>query len=103
MNKYKEDFDMVTRLCALDCRERTILNYGIEEGRTKAIDEFAERLKDRIVGMQMAELQGEDVCPCHETGEECKYMNQDIACQYCAREQTKKDINEIAEEMRGTT
>lgn len=48
MNKYKEDFDMVTRLCALDGRERTILNYGIEEGRTKAIDEFAERLTSRI-------------------------------------------------------
>ena len=48
MNKYKEDFDMVTRLCALDGRERTILNYGIEEGRTKAIDEFAERLQEKV-------------------------------------------------------
>ena len=72
-----------------------------QEIRAKAIDEFAERLKDRIVGMQMAELQGEDVCPCHETGEECKYMNQDIACQYCAREQTIKEIDEIAEQLKG--
>lgn len=48
MNKYKEDFDMVTRLSPLDGRERTILNYGIEEGRAKAIDEFAERLTSRI-------------------------------------------------------
>lgn len=45
MNKYKEDFDMVTRLSPLDGRGRTILNYGIEEGRAKAIDEFAERIK----------------------------------------------------------
>ncbi len=45
MNKYEEDFYMVTRLSPLDSRERTILNYGIEEGRVKAIDEFAERLK----------------------------------------------------------
>ena len=72
-----------------------------KEIRAKVIEEFAERLKDRIVGMQMAELQGEDVCPCHETGEECKYMNQDIACQYCAREQTIKEIDEIAEQLKG--
>ena len=52
MNKYKEDFDMVTRLCALDGRERTILNYGIEEGRTKAIDEFAERLQENVESFQ---------------------------------------------------
>lgn len=48
MNKYKEDFDMVTRLSPLDDRERTILNYGIEEGRAKAIDEFAEQLKGGV-------------------------------------------------------
>lgn len=73
MNKYKEDFDMVTRLCALDGRERTILNYGIEEGRTKAIDEFAERLTSRI----KTEI---DDCT-----DELDW------------------INEIAEEMRGAT
>lgn len=71
------------------------------EIRNKAIDEFAELIKERIVGMQMAELQGEDVCPCRETGEECQYMNQDIGCQYCAREQTIKDIDEIAEQLKG--
>ena len=79
----------------------TELDTMFKEIRNKTIDEFAERLKDRIVGMQMAELQGEDVCPCHETGEECKYMNQDIACQYCAREQTIKEIDEIAEQLKG--
>lgn len=73
MNKYKEDFDMVTRLCALDGRERTILNYGIEEERTKAIDEFAERLTSRI----KTEI---DDCT-----DELDW------------------INEIAEEMRGAT
>ena len=69
--------------------------------RNNAIDEFAERLKERLKGMQMVELQGEDVCPCSETGEECPYINQDIGCQYCAREQTIKDIDEIAEKMKG--
>lgn len=73
MNKYKEDFDMVTRLSPLDGRERTILNYGIEEGRTKAIDEFAERLTSRI----KTEI---DDCT-----DELEW------------------INEIAEEMRGAT
>lgn len=71
------------------------------EIRNKTINEFTERLKERIVGMQMAELQGEDICPCAENGEECPYINQDIGCQYCAREHTIKDIDEIAEEMRG--
>jgi hypothetical protein len=57
-------------------------------------------LKERLKGMQMVELQGEDVCPCAETGEECPYINQDIGCQYCAREQTIKDIDEIAEQLK---
>ena len=69
--------------------------------RIKAIDEFTERLKVRLKGMQMAELQGEDVCPCAENGEDCPYMNQDIGCQYCARERTVKDIDEIAEQLKG--
>lgn len=69
--------------------------------RNNAIDEFAERIKERIVGMQIAELQGEDICPCAENGKECPYINQDIGCQYCAREQTIKDIDEIAEQMKG--
>lgn len=68
--------------------------------REKAIDEFAERMKERLKGMQMAELQGEDVCPCSESGEYCPYINQDIGCQYCAREQTIKDIDEIAEQLK---
>lgn len=42
MNKYKEDFDIAIRLSPLDNRERTILNYGIEEGRSKALDEAIE-------------------------------------------------------------
>ena len=71
-----------------------------KEIRAKAIDEFAERLKERLKSMQMVELQGEDVCPCSETGEDCPYMNQDVGCQYCAREQTIKDIDEIAEQMK---
>lgn len=45
MNKYQEDFEMVTKLNPLSSRERTILNYGIEYGREKAIDDFAEKLK----------------------------------------------------------
>jgi len=71
-----------------------------EKTYNKAVDDFAERMKERLKGMQMAELQGEDVCPCRETGEECKYMNQDIGCQYCAREQTIKDIDEIAGQLK---
>lgn len=71
------------------------------EIRNNAIDEFAERLKERLKGMQMVELQGEDVCPCSETGEDCPYMNQDVGCQYCAREQTIKDIDEIVEKLKG--
>lgn len=68
--------------------------------RNQAIDEFVEQLKERLRGMQMAELQGEDVCPCSKTGEECPYIGQDIGCQYCAREQTIKDIDEIAKQMK---
>ncbi len=78
-----------------------LLNMGYTKGYRKAIDEFAEALKERLKGMQMVELQGEDVCPCSETGEECPYINQDIGCQYCAREQTIKDIDEIAEQIKG--
>lgn len=83
-----------------------IENISIEDvnmyqiGYNKAIDEFAEALKERLKGMQMLELQGEDVCPCAETGG-CLYMNCDVGCQYCAREQTIKDIDEIAERMKG--
>ena len=75
--------------------------HGYSDGYAKAIDEFAERLKEMLKGMQMVELQGEDVCPCSESGEECPYINQDIGCQYCAREHTIKDIDEIAEQMKG--
>ena len=81
--------------------DRKQYEKGYADGYAKAIDEFAEALKERLVGMQMAELQGEDVCPCAETGEDCPYMNQDIGCQYCAREQTIKDIDEIAEQLKG--
>ena len=80
---------------AWKCEMQTLEDY-----RNKVIDEFAERLKERIVGMQMAELQGEDVCPCAENGKECPYIDQDIGCQYCAREQTIKEIDEIAEQLK---
>lgn len=36
MNKYQEEFDLVTKLCQLDGRERTILNYGLEQGKIEA-------------------------------------------------------------------
>lgn len=71
-----------------------------QEIRNKAIDEFVEALKERLKGMQMVELQGEDVCPCAETGEECPYIGQDIGCQYCAREHTIQEVDEIAEQMK---
>lgn len=70
-----------------------------DKGYADAIEEFSERLKERFKCMQMAELQGEDVCPYAE--EDCPYMYQDVSCQYCAREQTIKDIAEIAESMKG--
>lgn len=79
----------------------TELDTMFKEIRAKAIDEFAERMKERLKGMQMAELQGEDVCPCAETGKECPYINQDIGCQYCAREHTIKVVDEIAEQLKG--
>ena len=78
-----------------------LLNMGYTKGYNKAIDEFAEALKERLKGMQMVELQGEDVCPCAETGEECPYINQDIGCQYCAREHTIQEVDEIAEQLKG--
>lgn len=46
MNKYQEEFDLVRRLCSLNGRELTILNYGIEEGKNKAIDEFVDKAYD---------------------------------------------------------
>jgi hypothetical protein len=72
-----------------------------KEIRNKAIDEFAEKIIERLKGMQMAELQGEDVCPCGEDTLACYYMNSDVGCLYCTREQTIKDIDEIAEQMKG--
>ena len=84
----------------LDCTDEKI-KKAKRTSRNKTIDEFAERLKERIVGMQMAELQGEDICPCAENGKECPYINQDIGCRYCAREHTIKEVNEIAEQMKG--
>ena len=71
MNKYKEDFDMVTRLCALDGRERTILNYGIEEGRTKAIDEFAEEVMKRFTELELKDSLA--------TVTDCKTILRDVA------------------------
>lgn len=68
--------------------------------RANAIDEFAAKLKNRLIVMQIRELRGKDVCPCAETGEECPYINQDIGCQYCAREHTMKVVDEIAERMK---
>ena len=72
-----------------------------QEVRAKAIDEFAELMKERLKGMQMLELQGENLCPCNESCKDCSYVNQDIGCQYCAREQTIKDVEEIAEQLKG--
>lgn len=69
-------------------------------GYNKAIDEFAELMKEKLKDMQFAEFQGIDVCPCAKTGEECQYINQDIGCQYCAREQTIKEIEKIAEQLK---
>ena len=46
MNKFEEDFELVHKLCELNYRERTILNYGIEEGRCEAINEFLKEIKD---------------------------------------------------------
>lgn len=80
--------------------DRRQYDKGFSDGYKMAIDEFAERLKERLKGLQMVELQGKDMCPCSETGEECPYINHDVGCQYCAREQTIKDIDEIAEELR---
>lgn len=85
MNKYKENFDMVTRLCALDGRERTILNYGIEEGRLKAIEEFAERLKENY--------QSHAIDICLRQNDYYSYSN---ACRTL-----ESYIDEITEEMRG--
>lgn len=85
MNKYKENFDMVTRLCALDGRERTILNYGIEEGRLKAIEEFAERLKENY--------QSHAIDICLRQNDYYSYSN---ACHTL-----ESYIDEITEEMRG--
>lgn len=78
MNKYKEDFDMVTRLCALDGRERTILNYGIEEGRAKAIDEFVKEIE--------AEYDN-DGCP-----NVTDYLDYKISI---------RDLHKIAEQLKG--
>ena len=77
------------------------IELDIQKIRAKALDEFAEALKERLKGMQMVEFQGEDVCPCAETGEECTYINQDIGCQYCAREHTIQEVDEIAEQLKG--
>lgn len=84
----------------LNVQANAIKHYE-QKSRNNAIDEFAEKLKERLKGMQMAEMQGEDVCPYGDTLEECPYINQELGCQYCAREQTIKDVDEIAEQMKG--
>ena len=66
-----------------------------------SVGEFAELMKEKLKDMKFAEFQGIDVCPCAKTGEECPYINQDVGCQYCAREQTIKEIDEIAEQLKG--
>lgn len=68
-----------------------------QEIRNKAIAEFAERLKEILKDMQILSLRGEDDCP-HDN---CPYGNQSITCEYCIREQIIKDIDRIAQEMRG--
>ena len=99
----EEVFDFIddTSIGKMDAHELKSRIADMEhEVRAKAIDEFAERMKERLKGMQMAELQGEDVCPCSKSGEDCPYMYQNIGCQYCAREQTIKDIEEVAEQLK---
>ena len=76
------------------------IEYHDDEIRAKVIDEFAELMKEKLKDMQFAEFQSIDVCPCAKTGEECPYINQDIGCQYCAREQTIKEIDKIAEQLK---
>ena len=97
--KAKERYDRNFNSVEITFSQKELEEHD-KEIRAKAIDEFAERIKERIVSMQMAELQGEDICPCAENGKECPYINQDIGCQYCAREQTIKDIEQIAEELK---
>ena len=89
--------DVMEGFCKYDASsfEEIVVN-----ARVKAIDEFAELMKEKLKDIQFAEFQGIDVCPCAKTGEECPYINQDIGCQYCAREQTIKEIDEIAEKMK---
>ena len=48
MNKYQEEFDMACHLNPLDHRERTCLNYGIEQGKIESNVDFAELLKSMI-------------------------------------------------------
>ena len=78
----------------------TISYIDTTEIRNKVIDEFAELMKERLKDIQFAEIQGIDVCPCSKTGEECPYINQDIGCQYCAREHTIQEVDKIAEQMK---
>ena len=99
--EYEQLADWLCELKELWKNHGELCNFWYLEGYNKAIEEFAERVKERLIGMQMAELQGEDVCPCAETGEDCPYIHQELGCQYCAREQTIKDIDEIAESMKG--
>lgn len=92
MNKYKEDFDMVTRLCALDGRERTILNYGIEEGRTKAIEEFAEKLKYELNG---------NIIPDNEKFTYARKQQEQICHQNMTLKRAIKYVDYIAEQLKG--
>ena len=97
--EYEQLTDWLCELKELWASRGELTDFWYLEGYRKATNDFAERLKERLKGMQMAELQGEDVCPYAE--EECRYMSQDISCQYCAREQAIKDIDEITESMKG--
>jgi hypothetical protein len=45
MNKYQEDFDLVTKLSSLNGREITILNYGVEQGKIESGKDFEKLLK----------------------------------------------------------
>lgn len=70
-----------------------------EDAYTRGAKEFAEKVKSQIMIMQAAELRGEDMCPCKETGMECKYIGSNVSCQYCTRETTLKQIDKLLKEL----
>lgn len=61
MNKYQEDFNGVIKSCNLSGRERIILNYGIEEGKSESTEKIKKVVEELELSAEGAK-DSKDLC-----------------------------------------